>query len=1306
MPISDKDLGKYKRPGIFFNRIDKSAIELPVQNVLVNLVLGFSKKGPFNTNVYVSTPAEFISIFGNIDRNLENKGSYFHRTALKMLESGPIWVINLLSTDDNRDKINWRSLSCAASYDNDITRKMPYSRVFNKQGFWKRDDEAFLTYVNNATSNRDRLLHITNVGNDTITVFIYKSNIEGFDVSLEDWYGGVDKVPSYLHPKDLVSDFLVSVLVLSGDWTDYNSLSSDIVWSNYFNSKGLIKTKIQDFVNEPNVNVLFYSDCSLIPYFKDIEGRDMYIKSVINNNSDKIGLFCAYNDELIMNSDFPLGKIDIIGDGLVNNEKRNINFLSYNTQIVDKIEYKEKYLDSSNNVFGNYSSKLSDPLFLSLNSRTASNTSWYVEGVSNINTTNSSNSLYRINGATYDNNTSMSYFYIDSSSSIDFNDPTVKLYQSDLNNGDIVYFNKDFNGVLKNKPYYIIDSNSNDGYYAISETPNGPAVIFCTATTCAVPSDFYLQKANVKFQINNGAYFNLNGVKYSLNSSTNPIVISLDSLEIQNTNTIKNNKRVDVLYLTENSNKINILKGTQTTNGSVLLPDFIFDYNNNIILGYVLIEVDEFDVSSFDPVYENIKYYLKTTYYPITVDHNGYIPLTGVTISSVTFNNNNYVELIFSNTSGSNSYKDYNKLRYRAAFKEIVQKLVNNKGVIIDKNGKKYPINNIISTTYSTQYDARIRINVGSNNVDDFILSNNVSENYKWLIYYVDDEFLMQVNGTNILKYTQLPIENTTLVNDKIGVIGRYSNIYLDYYNGIINNMDYFYKLNDETNDKIYVKMWFDNTILYVEFYEDEVTSYTIQDWNDYNNKIVIYSNSSNYKQTIEIEALDVAKLPNLVYEIKIDKFRYSEVVKNVYLEAYYDKTLYEPNGPLYGKDPRKLTRIVSVLPDPFNPNLKIIKTDAPIKIDIIEKNGETYYQTTMYTEIEKYVTEYKGIKLEGFKIHQDSLPDGTEERLNQILNVVAKDTNLAKAIANKNLIQWRYLVDSFGLGLTENSKQQLADLCGMKRNCFGFINAPSAKMFKNSSNPSFVNDDGTLNVKFIKAGGDESKNPVFLYSFAKGVGRSNVGYFFPYVTIDDNNIPKDVPPAAYVATTYMKKFTENAGSIEPWAVCAGINNGRIEGIIKTEMDFTDEDLEVFYQMNLNPIVKIRDVGYCINSEFTAQVFPYSSLSLIHAIEVLIELENSLYDMLLRFQWLENTPEIRSQIKYRADKICRELQSRGALYDFANVINETNNTDYIIDLQMGVLDTYVEIIKNMGIIVNNMIIMRKGGIQSSGFAQQ
>jgi hypothetical protein len=340
------------------------------------------------------------------------------------------------------------------------------------------------------------------------------------------------------------------------------------------------------------------------------------------------------------------------------------------------------------------------------------------------------------------------------------------------------------------------------------------------------------------------------------------------------------------------------------------------------------------------------------------------------------------------------------------------------------------------------------------------------------------------------------------------------------------------------------------------------------------------------------------------------------------------------------------------------------------------------------------------------FVIHADSIPNGTDARQQEILSVVDKSTNLAKGLSNKNRVSWRYMIDSFGLGLTANSKQELVDLCGMKLNCLGFINMPSVRQLKTSINPSFINIDRTLNTEYLAEGGNPDTNPSFLYSFAKKNidvdGRSCVGYFFPYVKGSDD-LTKFVPPAAKAAKAYMNKFLTTTGGIYPWTIVAGSILGSLPDVKETEMGFTDDNLTDLMNMGANPLDYTQKRGYYINSENTAQVFPYSSLSVIHTREVLIELENRMYDMLLNYQWRFNTNEIRNEIKYRADQICKELWDAGALYNFKNVMDKSNNTNQIIDLQMGVLDTYIEVIKGMGTIVNNITILKKGSIQSGGF---
>ena len=139
-------LNSLKSSGIYSFQYDKSDI-IVANNVLTRLVVGFSKKGPFNTPVYISNTEDFINIFGNIDNNLERKKSYFHRSALTTLEKGPIIALNLLRLDKENDKVNNFIFSTSSTEENIGLNSKPYIGYYNTEKFWTTDDEAFLNNI-------------------------------------------------------------------------------------------------------------------------------------------------------------------------------------------------------------------------------------------------------------------------------------------------------------------------------------------------------------------------------------------------------------------------------------------------------------------------------------------------------------------------------------------------------------------------------------------------------------------------------------------------------------------------------------------------------------------------------------------------------------------------------------------------------------------------------------------------------------------------------------------------------------------------------------------------------------------------------------------------------------------------------------------------------------------------------------------------------------------------------------------------------------------------------------------------------
>lgn len=1149
-------IGKYDRPGIFIEERDQSVIASPTFEGISTAVIGFSRKGPVNTPIMLQNLTDLENIFGSLDRNLERKGSFFHRTIQKMLESSPVMAINLLLTNDNLDIVEYKTISSSTSTTNDSKREAPYRRFFDTTGFWKRDTESFINLTRTNVGFDSRIINLTNLSDKFVTVFIFKSQLSGFDRSVLEWYGSIDKLPGFVNQNDWASDYMVDVVIVSGDWSNYQSLSVDQKWSQYFNTEGLKKEQIRNFANDRNVVTLgYYEGLSLIPYFRDNNGRNVFIETVLNRDTDRTGIFCAFNSDLL-ETDFPNGLVDLIGNNLVGTTASSINFLSYNETIVEDVPFQETFLDKPGNVFGLVGTFSSFRNEGSRTQRRAAFSEGFISGLelTSENITSATNST-----------------------------------------ASIVY-------------------NSIDGYAVIG----GNLIDLDTNT--------YTFEINPSTYTTNGTYFST--IVLSSNGSITQI----------NTSTPGLNKP------------------------SVAASD--------IVLGFA-----EFEITG--------GVFTSTDWTDITINSSGYIELEhGVGNDYlVTDLTNGSIRIEFLSTSGSIQTSDYIGYRKIKSFNSLVS-IVNSSnsfrstmlvGTTMNKKSiSEMTISNVVNSQLTNK---SLVISTGLVNYTDIL-------NGFLVFYSVDNEFVL---GTGSL------ITKSTTATMTEGVIARYSEFYISKFDGFISTGDYF--VDDSTGTLHYLLMFLDssnnvNVSFVTEDLEtpENITLYTAPMMID------VISEKGNLKQTVDIETpSNYTQLPN---KILVNASRYSEVRIGDFLAAEFDDQDLQ-----LGEVPRKLTRIINKRL--WSGDTTLVELTCDSAIEKIEISGEFY--TTKYTTVENYVTTYKAITLKGFRIRESSMPDGTEERQNAILNLVAKGTPMFKAITNKEALDFRYLIDSFGLGLTERSKQQLVDICGNRLDCLGFINMPSMRQFRNSTSPSFVNTEGVLQAEFIASGGDPESSPAFLYSFGDGSGSTSVGYFLPYLTVNDNGRPTDVPPAMFVATTYMRKLTTNVTSITPWTIAAGVTNGRVTNIAGLEMDFTPEDISFLNKAQMNPIVFKRNRGFIIETENTAQTLFTSALSYLHVREVLIELERELSRMLLDFQWKFNTPEIRAEIKLRADVICETYVSRNGLFNYFNKCDEENNTPDIIDNQIGVLDTYVEPIKGMGVIVNNVTILRTGAIQSGGF---
>jgi hypothetical protein len=1294
--MANVQIGKYKRPGIFIEEFDRSIIASPVLEGITNLVIGVSKKGPFNTPIRLTSLGDLEAIYGDLDRNLERKGSFFHRTISKMLEIAPVFAMNLLLTDDNLDRLDYKSISASSGSNNDIKRDAAYRRFFDTTGFWKRDTESFIDITRNNLGYDERVINLTNLSDRPITAFVFKTQRTGFDRTLLEWYGTLEKMPTYVNKQDWASDYMVDVVVVGGNWDNYQDLAVDPRWSKYFNASGLIKNQIRNFANDRNVTLLaYYEGLSLIPFFRDENGRNIFIETVINRDTDRTGLFCAFNNDLI-EEDYYTGKIDLLGNTIVGRNETNIEFLSYKELIAESVSVTQTPLDVPGNVTallgggGGSFSYISqdDHAFGGDNSGGVTvsgiiseyeRTAWFAEG-----------SVYRVTSGFTSSTGTVSVSY-------------------NVNSDSFAIIGDTYIPVSQPGTFSIISSD-----YATS------------SSTASYISTFVLNNTGEIVSINNLTPFNgtASTDDFPLVSQSD-IVLGYVQFDITTTGQIANANLIPVTV--NNTGFVDLDFGTDYTitnegDGSIKIQ---FEGTTGQIL---LNEYTRYRrLKAFNRLINLIDSTSRRRSVMNLGPNLGYrkVSMSDMTISNIVTSNLQNKSFILNTGLENSDLVDL--LTGYFVFYTVDNEFILGEEKMLTKENISNSTEGVVgrfSTFYSRYFDGII-------NTRDFFWSNRLwvdnSNNTNTVLgQSVNIEFLkgtgLTFSGRNFIIFESSLINFDTQVEfqtfEKLVFPG--SNLNKEIYTidpapvnpsllatslGKTASFCFAYEVTEEVNNEIiedqtvvlefnkrhYLKMFINDEALEVVFMDKDLESIVPVN-TEANMTINIQSRKSNLKQSLEIEVpTNYVQVPN---KVLVDAARYTEVVVGDFLEALVDEDELQQ-----GEFPRKLTRILSKRRYSEDNSLVEITCDAPIK----RYNFSGDLQTFRYVSIDNYATTYKAITLKGFKLRQDSLPDGTEAKQNQILNLVAKGTPLFKAITNKDAIDFRYLIDSFGLGLTEKSKQQLVDICGERLDAFGFINMPSMKQFKNSSSPSFVNSENVLQIEFVAKGGDPESSPAFLYSFGDGVGSTSVGYFTPYLQVNDNGRPIEVPPSAFVATTYMRKHISNITSVVPWTIAAGITNGRITGITGLETEFTNEDIEFLNQAQMNPIVFKRNRGFVIETQNTAQTLVRSSLSFISSREVLIELERELAAMLLDYQWKFNTPDVRAEIKLKADVICDTFVSKNGLFNYFNKMDDENNTPDIIDNQIGVLDTYIEVVKGMGIIVNNITILRTGAISAGGF---
>ena len=341
------DLNQFKASGVYTVEFDASE-RIVVNTNTLRLVVGFSRKGPFNTPVFLRDVKDANTIFGEVDKFLEARGSFFHRSLATALRVGPVYAINLLPLNnkpvyDGGDAVDYISYSLSAGEQNGIKARSLYESFYNTERFFRLSEDNLLAVADTNVANTGKLFDFVNVGQKPVSIIVKKAtDIRGYDVTAKEYYSQINQsVPEYVYEWDSLSEYFVEVSIVQGNWNNYESLSVDPVYSTFFNKQGLKKDQITNFLSSPDVITIGSFVGCIIPDFIDNNNINQSIDTIINNATNATGLFCAINREALENYASSESKIDLVGHSFADVDATfsSMNFLSYKANLESTKDY-------------------------------------------------------------------------------------------------------------------------------------------------------------------------------------------------------------------------------------------------------------------------------------------------------------------------------------------------------------------------------------------------------------------------------------------------------------------------------------------------------------------------------------------------------------------------------------------------------------------------------------------------------------------------------------------------------------------------------------------------------------------------------------------------------------------------------------------------------------------------------------------------------------------------------------------------------------------------------------------------------
>ena len=1309
-------LQNFKHAGLYRVVFDKSTVLSQDTNVL-RLLVGYSDKGPFNIPTYIQSAADFIAMYGNINKTQERRGNFFHRTALQMLSVSPILCLNLKKFDT--ENVTGAQINTNFNAKDTIdTVQIPVADVYDTTRFWSLDPEKLnevrgSEYINIAT---------TDVKANSGTFFIRKasgSKVSSYNVTVSDWYKDAgEAVPEFLegYENELMSAFFAEVYVFSGKFTADQVLASETL-KNYFivdkNGKLKLRQYVKDSFGDYNdtLDYLFEDETSgaighyvgcLIPYFKDKNGNYASLDIIFNLDSDAHHMMMSFNEDMLY--EYGTANIDMSGarwistsdstpydnthvesDGSDVGHNRAKIYKQYGTSIVciDRL-WKGTALTS---LLGNV-----DTPVVSAKTHFRTNI-WSDEDT--IKHPLSWKNVKKISGNLYVQSwtdTAITLGAIGSTKHI-----TIDLLM--IHEPNVNYILYELGAAYK---------KTVDGVTSYVPFESGLGTVYKSADAYDKPE-------------------NINGPKKVITSLSRDLDSTDDAMVILSSEVVKCN--IEDVYITTKTEYLNpdtlIDEHNKYASWNVYGPSVTFiPLNENWTL-----TADVYDETDEDAIHT---YHLTA---PATAD---------TTILAMLQKGDQFLAVDGKiDMDGDGDYSDeVNNGYYDLCYVQETETITDEYG-----NPKTYSIKftgNIATYEGASKSDKDVTISNGEYK----LLDAEEQKNYKpknWAVTYNHEGprtltaeayeaatnkegfkpsgivFSKQVTA---VEYMML---NTTARNmctrnyhyhkiaasdpNKDNITGAeyktksesekkdYKYVELDSYTFIYDDIKQVYSSSDGLKRPVQV-ITADGTL-----YIDATSN---SDLNvDETGKISVNTNALKHDGTDKI-GYYVAMYTNPAFNygqevIMLTDAEYQKI-KPISTEKYNslstsDKTAYNSTTADYTENGGALKNGHYLI----GYSTLVANTNEWIKK--AAQNATTYgkYLVRIENGLNQEIGTMEPVYLKGYT-YEHPKPDGVGQRAklewqNFQLSALTEYKGLLTGLLNKSEIDFRYVIDGFETYVDAGAKKVLSYLAKQKQNAFAILNFPSVKTFVKCPYSSFTDAKGVFNVQYVVDGFNKKKAHTTAFSLPSNDEGASFAAFYTPLKLSDGTIDSVVPSAGLVSNLFMEKYNSRL----PYEIVAGPNYGAmsVSGLVGPDYNYSSDELNIIEPFGVNCMVYRPSFGTFINANQTAKQTPKSALSSVNVRELVIYIMDEVEKILQSYQWEFNNQTVRNKIKDRADSICARVQANGGIQAYLNVMDDSNNTPDIIDNEMAILSTHIEPGRGMGKMVHELTLYRTGQMNST-----